>query len=153
MIDLLPAWVGQNARVTLLGRYPELGLVADATAALLQAQDAGVLDRAGLVRAAAIATGFRKGVGWVQRADPNLPIDVRCALNLLKRGTRDASFVLPWPSNPDGKGMAVALSQAGNDALDRLTGYDPLGGNASYLGDMLADLRAVASGLAITVAR
>lgn len=153
MIDLLPAWCGPNARATLLGRYPEIALVADATAALLKAQDAGVLDRASLVRAASVATGFRKGVGYIQESDPGLPLDVRCALNLVKRGVRDASFVLPWPPNPDGAGMVVKLTQEANDALDRLENYDPFAGTATYLGVMQNDLRALATGIAIEVAR
>lgn len=154
MADLLASWVGMNARRTLLARYPQVGLAADATAAMLEAQDAGVLDRADLGRAAAIATGLRKGLGWLQESDTTLDIETRCALNLVKRGVRDASLVLPWPQNPDGDGtMTIRLSQAADEALVRLSGYDPLLGVATYLGNMLADMQALALGIRVELAR
>lgn len=152
MADLLASWVGSAARIALLARHPEIGQVADACAALIEVQDAGRLDAAGLLRAGQIATALRKGVGYIQEADPTLDVETRCALNLIKRSVRDASLVIPWPGNAAGNGsMAIRLTTVAGEALDRLAAYDPLAGIGTYLGNLTADLRALATGIRIEV--
>jgi hypothetical protein len=151
-MDLLSTWVGKAPRRALLARHPEIGQAADAVAALLEAQDAGMLDAASVLRAGQVATGLRRAIGYVQETEA-LDIETRCALNLIKRSIRDASLVLPWPGNPAGSGQAATLTQAASDALDRLLAYDPLGGTAAYLGIMAADVAALATGLRVEEAR
>ena len=71
--------------------------------------------------------------------------------SVIRTGTTgDASFVLAWPPNPDGSGqMAIKLSTVANEALTRLTNYDPLLGVSSYLGNVLQDLDALALGIRV----
>jgi hypothetical protein len=146
--DLLSVWVGKAAKRALLARHPEIGQAADAVAALLEAQDAGTLDAASVLRAGQIATGLRRAIGYIQETEA-LDIEGRCALNLVKRAIRDASLVLPWPGNPAGSGNAVRTTTAANTALDRLLAYDPLGGPGTYGGSIPADIAVAATGLRI----
>lgn len=147
MADLLAAWVGKEAKIALLARHPEIGRAADAVAALLEAQDAGALDAASILRAGDVATALRRGIGYLQESE-EFDIETRCALNLIKRSIRDASLVLPWPGNNAGVG-SVLLAPVAADALDRLAAYDPLGGVATYLGNMVADIGALATGIRV----
>lgn len=159
--SFLLSYSDESARNALLLRYPEFSPMLEAITALLMAHDAGQLRSADKAYASQICAAFRQAVGIIQDIDNNesMPVDISIALSLVKRMTRDAALIFPWPFTPAGSGQFVTLSPSGGEALQRLLHYDPVrdapdgvpyyNGIVGNIAAVLRDLNDVARGVSL----
>lgn len=161
MTDLLERYDGNNGRLLLWKRWPELLGASELITAILMAHDAGVYDEANKGQAADIARAFLQGVGYVQDAGrANIGVEEELALLRLKRGIRDSFLILSWPYGLVATTGATGLFLSGtaNTALIRLLSYDPLrdydpvsgtgryAGNVNNINVVLQDIGSIVGG-------
>lgn len=136
-----------EARRTVLGLFPELRRAITTASTLAYLINNELFDAESRPLAARIATAIWAYVGVVQetRRD-DFPVGERLALARLKQATRDVALTVSWPTNSDSGAYHLELDQRAVVALERLRAYDRLQGPSSYVGNMGADVLALADG-------
>ena len=137
-----------GARRTVLGLFPELRRAITVASVLTYLTNTEAFDAEARELACDISKALWYYTGVVQEARrETFGIAERLAVARLKQAMRDLCLSLCWPTNRNSGEYHLELDQRAIVALARLRRYDRLQGPSSYVGNMAADVLALANGV------